>query len=186
MNVLGFYNDRLEDIQFRGKTEKGLVLRRGKTARATVIADHKIIVTQLETDIQSGDIVLRVSSGERMLIIAKQYSADCTQFQGKRVNAEVEIERIVDVFENHKKVGTKADKKASNIPVFFQDISAGMKMYDAGLLPKTVKKIIMQDDTPVDILDRIVLHGRNYQVDNVDSAKYINLFEVQVSEDTRK
>ncbi len=186
MNVLGFYNDRIEDIAFRDKVEKGLVLRRGKTERATVIADHKIIVTYLSTEIRSGDVVVRVSSGERMLIIAMQYSADCVQFQGKRVNADVEIERIVDVFQNHKKVGTKTETVASKIPVFFQDISAGMKMYDAGLLPKTIKKIIMQDDTPVKILDRIVLQGRNYQIDNIDSAKYINLFEVQVSEDTRK
>ena len=165
MNVLGFYTDRLEDLSFRDKTEKGLLLRRGKTERATVT---------------------RNMNGERLLIIAKQFSADCTQFQGKRVNAEVTVSRIVDVFQNHKKVGTKAEVVATGVPVFYQDISANMKMYDAGLLPKTVKKIIMQDDTPVDILDRIVLNGRNYQVDNVDSAKYVNLFEVQVSEDTRK
>ena len=185
MNVLGFYSDRMEDVSFRGKTEKCLVLRRGKTERATVISDHKIIVTHLGTDIKNGDIVLRVSSGERLLIIAMQYSADCVQFQGKRVNASVEIARIVDVFENHKKVGTRADVVASNVPVFFQDISANMKMYDAGLLPKTVKKIIMPDDTPVVNLDRLVLNGKNYEVVNVDSAKYVNLFEVQVSEDTR-
>lgn len=186
MNVLGFYTDRLEDLSFRDKTEKGLLLRRGKTERATVISDHKIIVTYLTTDIKNGDIVTRNMNGERLLIIAKQFSADCTQFQGKRVNAEVTVSRIVDVFQNHKKVGTKAEVVATGVPVFYQDISANMKMYDAGLLPKTVKKIIMQDDTPVDILDRIVLNGRNYQVDNVDSAKYVNLFEVQVSEDTRK
>ena len=74
---------------------------------------------------------------------------------------------------------------AENVPVNFTDISASMKQYDAGLPQTTVKKIIMRPDIEIDLLYRIRLNGRNYNVVNVDTAKYVNLLEVQVSEDNR-
>ena len=52
------------------------------------------------------------------------------------------------------------------------------------MAPKTIAdgKIIMRPDIEIDLLYRIRLNGRNY---NVDTAKYVNLLEVQVSEDNR-
>ena len=61
-----------------------------------------------------------------------------------------------------------------------------MRQYDAGLLQTTVKKFIVQPSIPIDLLDRIVLNGRNYKVTNIDTAKYVDLLDVQVSEDNRK
>ena len=183
MNVLAYYADRMESIAVDGKdAESVLVLRRGKSESATVIGDGKIIVTENSTAIANGDLVTR-SDGQRYFIVAKQYSADCTQMQGKRVNATVQLVELTDVYVNHKKTGVIPTVLASDVPVHYTDISASMKLYDAGLLPKTVKRILLR--SPLKLLNRIVLNGRNYQVDNIDTAKYVGLYEVQVSEDTR-
>ena len=185
MNVLQFYTDRLEPLTFRGKTEKALVLRRGKSMSPKTIADGKIIVTDTDTEITDGELVTREVSGEKFLIIAKQRSADAVQMQGRRINGYIEVIRFEDVYEDYELVEQKAVTIAENVPVNFTDISASMKQYDAGLLQTTVKKIIMRPDIEIDLLYRIRLNGRNYNVVNVDTAKYVNLLEVQVSEDNR-
>ena len=185
MNVLAYYADRMESIAVDGKTaESVLVLRRGKSESATVIGDGKIMVTENSTAIDNGDLVTR-GDGQRYFIVAKQSSADCTQMQGKRVNAMVQIVELVDTYVNHRKTGTTATVTASDVPVHYLDVSANMKLYDAGLLPKTVKRVLLKSTVPVKLLSRIVLNQRNYQVDNIDTAKYVGLYEVQVSEDTR-
>ena len=186
MNVLGFYADRMEDIAFRDKTEKCLLLRRGKSMSPKTIADGKVIVTENGTEIQSGELIERTATGERFLIIAKQHSADCVQMQGRRINRSINVIRRVDKYENHKKVGAETKVIASAVPTYFEEINAAMRQYDAGLLQTTVKKFLVQTSIDIDLLDRIVLNGRNYQVTNVDTAKYVNLLDVQVSEDNRK
>ena len=105
--------------------------------------------------------------------------------QGRRINGYIEVIRFEDVYEDYELVEQKAVTIAENVPVSFTDISASMKQYDAGLLQTTVKKIIMRPDIEIDLLYRIRLNGRNYNVVNVDTAKYVNLLEVQVSEDNR-
>ena len=61
-----------------------------------------------------------------------------------------------------------------------------MHTYDAGLLPKTVKRIVIHNSIKVKLLDRVSFGERNYQVDNIDTAKYVGLYELQLSEDTRQ
>lgn len=186
MNVLMYYADRMEVVQIAGKSDESiLVLRRGKSESATVISDGKIMIAENSTAIDNGDIVTR-GDGERYLIVAKQSSADCTQMQGKRVNAAATLIELTDIYENHRKTGVSPTVIQENIPVHYTDISANMRLYDAGLLPKTVKKIMVQNTVPVKLLQRFVLNGRSYQVDNIDTAKYVDMYEVQVSEDTRK
>ena len=174
MNVLGFYADRMEDIKFRDKTEKCLLLRRGKSMSPKTIADGKVIVTENDTDIQNGEIIERSATGEKFVIIAKQHSADCTQMQGKRINGSIDVVKFVDNYVNHKKVGVTTQTVASGVPTYFEDLQT------------TVKKFIVQPSIPIDLLDRIVLNGRNYKVTNIDTAKYVDLLDVQVSEDNRK
>lgn len=185
MNVLEFYADRMEPIVFRDKKEQCLVLRRGKSMAPKTIADGKVIIANTDTEIGDGELITREVSGEKFLIIAKQRSADAVQMQGRRINGYIEIQRLQDTYENFRLVGRQPVTVAENIPVNFTDINAALRQYDAGLLQSTVKKIIMQTDIDIDILYRIKLGGRVYKVVNVDTAKYVNLLEVQVAEDNR-
>lgn len=186
MNVLAYYTDRMEPLTSeKGITEQALVLRRGKTMSPRTIADGRVMLVDLGTQFVGGDILKR-QNGEQYFIISKQQSSDCVQMQGKRVNAYITIRTLADKYVNHKKVGTEEKTIAENCPTYYQDVSAVMHTYDAGLLPKTVKKIIIHNSVPVKLLDRVSFGERDYQIDNIDTAKYVGLYELQLSEDTRQ
>lgn len=182
--MLEFYADRMEDVEFRDKVEKILVLRRGKSMAPKTIADGKVFISSLDTEITDGEIIKRSATGEKFVIIAKQHSADLTQMQGKRINGTIEVQKFEDVYEDFEIVDSNTVTVATDVPVYFTEVNARMKQYDAGLLQTTVKKIIVQP-MDIDLLYRIKLNGRDYQVVNVDTAAYVNLLEVQVSEDNR-
>lgn len=185
MNVLAFYHDRMEEVSFRDTSEDVLILRRGKSMAPKTISDGKVIIADRNTAINSGELITRVETGEQFLIIAKQHSNDATQMQGRRVNGLIDVIKFEDVYEHYELVDTKPVTIAEKIPCYYTDISASMKQYDAGLLQSTVKKIILQPSVDIDLLYRIRMNGRNYKVVNVDTAAYVNLIEVQVSEDNR-
>ncbi|HIW32615.1 MAG TPA: hypothetical protein IAA29_07500 [Candidatus Paenibacillus intestinavium] len=81
----------------------------------------------------------------------------------------------------------------SDVKCFAQYVTAQLRMDEPGLLATTNYVLIIQ--TSVDVRkpqdqsllspDRIVLDGRPYQVDVVDSIKYPNLLHIQLSEDLR-
>lgn len=186
MNVLAYYTDRMEPLASeKGITEQALVLRRGKTMSPRTIADGRVMLVDLGTQFVGGDVLTR-QNGEQYFVISKQQSSDCVQMQGRRVNAYVTIRTLADKYENHKKVGTEEKTIAENCPTYYQDVSAAMHTYDAGLLPDTVKKTIIHDSVPVKLLDRVSFNEQDYQVDNIDTAKYVGLYELQLSKDTRK
>lgn len=184
--VLDFYGDRMEDITVEDKgTENALIVRRGKSANSKIINDERRMILDIDTKVINGDIIERVN-GEKYFVVSFQNCKDAVQTQLKRVNTYIGIYSIEPIYENKKKVGNKTEERAVDVPSFYTDVSATMKAYDAGLLPTTVKKFIMKDSVTVSVIDRIVFNGVNYQVDNIDSGKYANLYEVQVSADTRK
>lgn len=185
MSVLDFYADRMENVTYRDTSEMLLCQRRGNSQTAETITDSRRFEAHLNTGIVNGDIVER-DNGDRYFIVAKQQSQDCVSMQGKRVNSYVQIYSIEDVFDGKRKIGTQAISKDIHVPCHYTNVTAKMKSYDAGLLATTTKKLIFQSDVPVGNLDRIVINERNYQVDDIDTGKYLNLLIVQVSEDTRK
>lgn len=185
MNVLDFYNDRMEEVTFNGQSDKVLALRRGKSMSPTTIADGKVFCSHIDTPIKNGDMITR-PNGDRYFIIAKQSSGECIQMQGRRINAEVKIYELVDEYVNRKKVGTMVHLLWSDVPVYYVDVSAAMNAYDAGLLPTTVKKLIIEPSMDVKLFHRIELNGKNYQVNSINTGKYVGLLEVQVGEDTRQ
>lgn len=186
MNVLDFYGDRMEEVTINNdKRDNVLVLRRGKSMSPITIADGRVFTAMPDTIINSGDLIER-NNGERFFIIAKQSSKECVQMQGRRINAVVKLYELTDQYTNHKKTGVIPVLFRENIPVYYSDVSANMKIYDAGLLPTTVKKIIIDIETNVKLFQRIELNGKNYQVNNIDTGKYVGLYELQVGEDTRQ
>lgn len=186
MNVLAYYTDRMEPLTSeKGITEQALVLRRGKTMSPRTIADGRVMLVDLGTQFVGGDVLTR-QNGEQYFVISKQQSSDCVQMQGRRVNAYITIRTLADKYVNHKKVGTEEKTIAENCPTYYQDVSAEMHKYDAGLLPDTVKKVIIHNSVPVKLLDRVSFDEQDYQIDNIDTAKYVGLYELQLSKDTRK
>lgn len=82
---------------------------------------------------------------------------------------------------------------ASGVVAFAEFVTGDLRQQHIGLLPTTKYVLIIQstvdvknpDNPTLYKPDRIVLHGRNYQVDVVDDIRLPNLYHIQLSEDFR-
>ena len=59
-----------------------------------------------------------------------------------------------------------------------------MKLYDSGLLDKTVKTFVIPI-IDIELNNRLIVDGLNYQIDSIDKTTYENLLYIQVSNDKR-
>nr|DAI87670.1 MAG TPA: hypothetical protein [Caudoviricetes sp.] len=186
--VLNFYGDRLENIDIVGKTEeKVLITRRGKSTDSRVINDEKKILAFSNSNLICGDLITRKTSKDNnsYFIIAKQATKECVECQGIRINAKATICKLDKQYDDVEYVGSTEEIILEDIPIYFKDVSANMKFYDAGLLKDTTKIIMVQDNIDIEELYRVKFNGANYQVDNIDVGRYENMLYIQLSEDTR-
>lgn len=186
--VLNFYGDRLENIDIVGKTEeKVLITRRGKSTDSRVINDEKKILAFSNSNLICGDLITRKTSKDNnsYFIIAKQATKECVECQSIRINAKATICRLDKQYDDVEYVGSTEEIILEDVPIYFKDVSANMKFYDAGLLKDTTKIIMVQDNIDIEELYRVKFNGANYQVDNIDVGRYENMLYIQLSEDTR-
>lgn len=186
--VLNFYGDRLEEVEIEGKEkEKVLITRRGKSTASRVINDEKKILAFVDSNLVCGDIITRNLNKDtnKYFIVARQSTRDCVECQCMRVNSQASICKISSKYEDLELVGSNEELLYENIPIYFKDVSATMRFYDAGLLKDTTKIIMIQNTYDVKELYRVKFNGVNYQVDNIDTGRYENMLYIQLSEDTR-
>lgn len=186
--VLNFYGDRLENIDIVGKSEeKVLITRRGKSTDSRVINDEKKILAFSNSNLICGDLITIKTSKDNnsYFIIAKQATKECVECQGIRINAKATICKLDKQYDDVEYVGSTEEIILEDVPIYFKDVSANMKFYDAGLLKDTTKIIMIQDNIDIEELYRVKFNGANYQVDNIDVGRYENMLYIQLSEDTR-
>lgn len=186
--VLNFYGDRLENIDIVGKPEeKVLITRRGKSTDSRVINDEKKILAFSDSNLNCGDLITRKTSKDNnsYFIVAKQATKECVECQGIRINAKATICKLDKLYDDVEYVGNIEEIVLEDVPIYFKDVSANMKFYDAGLLKDTIKIIMLQNSVDIEELYRIKFNGVNYQVDNIDIGRYENMLYIQLSEDTR-
>lgn len=184
-SVLNFYGDRLEYIDIIGKPEeKVLITRRGKSTDSRIINDEKKILAFVDSNLICGDMITRQDNSS-YFIVARQSNKGCIECQGMRINATATICRLNNEYEDLELVGSKEEIVEKNIPIYFKDISANMRFYDAGILKNTTKIIMVQNKVNINELYRVKFNGANYQVDNIDTGRYENMLYIQLSEDTR-
>lgn len=205
-NCLEWYKDRMETISWVNVTEtethsaETLVLRRGKTITASTVNDAKLFMLDLGTPLYNGALITRLKDSKRYMVIARQYSTDMLHIQGRRINGIIRISSIDDVIENHRKTGVKETVTAEDVPVYWQNVSAYMQIYDAGLLPQCRRKMLVRKNIPIQMYQRVTFTNSDsvydfgnsdvykqdvYTVENIDGAKYEGLNEVQLGDDTR-
>lgn len=112
-----------------------------------------------------------------------------------KTNAVAEVQRFSQAYDSlYDPIGGPTFQSIeTNVKCFAQYVSAQLRMDEPGLLASTSFVLIMQSDVdvrkPQDPMllspDQIILDGRPYQVDVVDSIKYPNLLHVQLSEELR-
>ena len=162
--VLNFYGDRLENIDIVGKPEeKVLITRRGKSTDSRVINDEKKILAFSDSNLNCGDLITRKTSKDNnsYFIVAKQATKECVECQGIRINAKATICKLDKLYDDVEYVGNIEEIVLEDIPIYFKDVSANMKFYDAGLLKDTTKIIMLQNSVDIEELYRIKFNGVN-------------------------
>jgi hypothetical protein len=94
------------------------------------------------------------------------------------------VVRLVPKYVGTNKVGDQESIILSNVPINQWDITGNVKQFDLGLLPSTVKKL-MVGKVDIRMKDRLKFDGKNFQVDNIDDGKLEGLYEIQISQDNR-
>ncbi|MCR8633489.1 hypothetical protein [Paenibacillus radicis (ex Xue et al. 2023)] len=111
-----------------------------------------------------------------------------------KTNIEAELQRYSNIYGENKNIIDRAFTPVqTGIPAFAQHVTARMRMEDMGLLPTTsyvlIIPVTVDVKTPQEAettsLDRILLGGVAYQVNDVNRVKYPNLLQLQLSEDVR-
>lgn len=197
METFWIYEDRHSSVSVKGKKdEKAIISRRGNTTSANSINNERACTLQPESTYNAGDLMVDNTLGDTYYIVAKQKSTNgSNQCQLKRTNEVINVVRLSPKYDSKgNKTGVQEVVIHDNIPIMLQSVSANMRLYDAGLLPNTVKKVILPQQMFIDdwvafdikLQDRIKIGSDNFQVDAIDGIKYENMFEVQCSADTRK
>ncbi|WP_405117859.1 hypothetical protein MHB43_20295 [Paenibacillus sp. FSL H8-0317] len=112
-----------------------------------------------------------------------------------KTNVTTEVQRYMQEYDANDNPKGKPEFTlvAGDIIGFAQHVSAQLRQEDPGLLSTTSLVLLLQ--TSVDVRepsdpalvspDRIVIAGKEYQVDVVDRIKYPNLLHIQLCEDRR-
>lgn len=180
-----FFCDRKVICKINGKPDEKIVFkRRGKTN--TRFNDNYIFecVLQDNTSLTNGDIIID-DTGVCYFVIARRdgYLSKIAQMQ--KTNSSVIICKLVDKFVGTVNKGKTEQLLYSNVPVFYEDISGNMRLYDSGLLPTTTKRILMHNSNVVSLDYRIKLNGSNYKINDINTSKYPGLLYIQVEIDNR-
>lgn len=178
--MIEFFSDRAEECQVVGKPNETIVFKRVSKGNSKQYQNNYFgILLQDNTVITNGDQIIR-PDGSNYFVVARRDGAYSLIGQCYKINASVSIGQITGN-QNTKYTYTETH---SNIIAIQKEISGAMKLYDSGLLDKTVKTFVIPI-IDIELNNRLIVDGLNYQIDSIDKTTYENLLYIQVSNDKR-
>lgn len=131
-----------------------------------------------------GDII-DDHKGNKYFLVAKVNSYRADKAELYKTNCTVRIVRLVDEYEGNDIVGQTEQVITDNQIATYEQVSARMKMYDLGLLKSTTVRVLIPKVANIKVLDRLILNGEKYQIDDVNKASFPNFYYLQLSVDNR-
>lgn len=138
-----------------------------------------------DTEFNTGDIVIN-SKNEKLYLVALAKNLQGVKGEFYKVNATIDIKRISQEYDEYDNpISSSATTVYKDYECVYEYVSTKMHLYDYGLLDSTVMRFLLSKDVDIQMLDRIVLNGKNYQVNNIDDFSFSPFRYCQCSEDTR-
>lgn len=137
-----------------------------------------------DTVIATGDLV---QYGEDKLLVTAFRHTDFMNTNTANMwlcDTVCSIYRVKSKFVGNQKAGVELVPVIIDAPCVQRDTNGKMKYYDAGLLESTTKLVYLQNIGEVELTDRLVIDGQNYQVDSI-STSIKNVLTLQLSPDKR-
>lgn len=179
------FNAQLTLCTISGKADEEIAFIRGGRSTGQFALNYFFAgLLQDDTAITPGDVVN--DGTDNYLIVSVQHSIRAVKAFLYKTNASVQISDLTTKFVNNKPSGYYTETiTLSGVPAVHDTVSAQLKLYDPGLLPSTVKRVLITNSYPAKILDRITIGTGHYQVDAVDDTKSPGLLWLQCSLDKR-
>lgn len=137
-----------------------------------------------DTQIETGDLV---QYGDDKLLVTAFRHTDFMNTNTANMwlcDTVCSVYRLKSKFVGNQKSGTELVPILEDVPCVQQDTNGKMKYYDAGLLESTTKLVYVQHTADIELTDRLVIDGHNYQVDSI-STSIKNVLALQCSDDKR-
>ena len=132
---------------------------------------------------QSGD--LAVYGMYSYLVTAVRKTDFANQANLWLCDSTCNIYRLENKYTGTQITGKKLTSIMTDIKCVQQDTNGRIKTFDAGLLESTIKRVYMQHNPNVKLLDRMTINNKNYQIDSIDDSSVNNVMCVQLSDDKR-
>jgi len=142
----------------------------------------------LEVNLKSGEII--TIRDVKYLVQSTNYdhsSKECAFFAAK-CNVNIQHKRYVeDVDENYNPIHEWRDVNPDriDIPCYGTIVTAKLRQEEPGLLDNTIYIFQVPKSLGVEILDRFVFNGKNYQVNSIDDIGLAGVARVQLGMDNR-
>lgn len=180
--MLGFFPKTL--VLIEGKAPEQWSITRAGRGKSTVAINSQFqCLVPRNTKAVKGDIV--TIEGNKHFVTTVEKSFVNTVAKLYLVNCEIDIVEIKKHMVGKNKLWDYEEVKVSDVPSYFEDITARMAQYDFGLLPKVTRRFLVSNDVNIAVTDRVKFNGSNMMVEGIDTSKFIGLLWVQCSNDTR-
>jgi hypothetical protein len=177
--MFDFFNGQKTLVTIDGKQGEGIVFTRAgrSTTRFALNNVYKGLL-QEDTQLVDGDIV---NDGEnKFFVVASRKSYRSNQAQLYKANCTVNIARLAKNYVNGTLVGMTDTVVVNDVPALQETVTANMKVFDAGLLPNTVKKLLVPK-VAVQLQDTVKIGSESFQVEAINDTDYPGLLYLQCS-----
>lgn len=192
MYALGFFQQQTYDAYIVAPSgdSKGMEkihLTRQGIANNDFAHTHKFKgLLEKNTIIDTGDLVIIGNDFDKYLVMAVRKTYHANQANLWYCDCTCDIYRIKNKYAGNQISGKQQTLIADGIACIQKDTNGRMKTFDAGLLESTIKLVYMPTVPEVSLADRLVINGKNYQIDSIDDSSVKNVLTLQLSEDKRK
>lgn len=171
-----YFGDRVETCEVLGKSSETFVFKRaGRGTSRTDENNRYSLLLQDGTQVTTGDIVIRSDTSVHF-VVSRRDNVMSSIGQTLRANTKVSLWAVT----GNATVGYKKTQVATDVNAHQRTVNAAMKLFDSGLLDKTVYTFVIPVSS-IKLGDRI----NEYQVDSIDTTSYEGFMYVQVSTDKR-
>lgn len=156
------------------------------------IESHRDGLIATSSSLAGGDTITCPVSGGDMYLVTTTPSTERTEqgissFRCVKTNITINVKRLQNTYDNNGNITGQAwNNIVTDIPAYRDDIAyQRMFQQDPGMVPRQSFQVTIQATNNVQLLDRVVFSGENYQVDAIDTISSPGNKVVDVSLDTR-
>lgn len=188
--MFALFNRFKKPIEIEGKSPEKIVLTRVGKSSSSNFKSNFVFTGLLEEDtkLENGDIFkCKVGAKEEtFMVVSVRIADESTQATVYKCNGVASIYRAGEkqYDENDNLIGGGLTH-IIDIPTNHMTVNSSLRQIQySGYLPSTTKEFRIPK-CDIKLLDRIVLDGKNFCVDSIDSTKFDGLLAVQTSDDNR-